>query len=331
MMTENYTEDLGNGVELEMISIPGGLFLMGSDDFDDTRPIHRVTLSPFEMSKYPITQAQYEAVMGSNPSHFKGDNLPVESVSWHDAVEFCRRLSRQTGQHWRLPIEAEWEYACLAGSTGKYCFGNNETLLKDYAWYGKNSDSKTHPVGEKLPNNWGLRDMHGNVWEWCQDWYAPYSDDTATGPQVPADGNYRVLRGGSWDYSQVGARAVYRYDYHPAIRDNAFGFRVVLCRPPSGPDTDGALAPDAALTKISDEGRSAVTSNPENLDKYQLPAKDQMEFATKLFVMCAYEAGELSEEQMMKIFEMSRVRVREFREHCVKTGVRLAEMIERLK
>ncbi len=227
MMTENYTEDLGNGVELEMISIPGGSFLMGSDDFDDTRPIHRVTLSPFEMGKYPITQAQYKAVMGNNPSRFKGDNLPVESISWHDAVEFCRRLSRQTGQHWRLPTEAEWEYACLAGSTGKYCFGNNETLLKDYAWYGKNSDSKTHPVGEKLPNNWGLHDMHGNVWEWCQDWYAPYSSNTATDPQGPADGDYRVLRGGSWVSDRGIARAVFRDYYFPAFRDLNIGFRVV--------------------------------------------------------------------------------------------------------
>lgn len=236
---QNLTEDLGNGVKLEMIAIPGGSFLMGSEDWSDTKPIHRVTLSPFHIGKFQVTQAQWQAVMKTNPSRFKGDTLPVENVSWDDASDFCRKLSEQTGKEYRLPTEAEWEYACLAGSTGKYCFGDDKALLKDYAWYNENSGSKTHPVGEKLPNDWGLHDMHGNVWEWCQDWYDEnyYAElskkSEAANPQGPASGDYRVLRGGSWDFNQDNARAVYRNDYLPAFRDYRFGFRVVCCRPPS--------------------------------------------------------------------------------------------------
>ena len=234
------TIDLGSGVKLEMIAIPGGSFLMGSEDFDDTnKSVHPVTLSPFHIGKFQVTQAQWQAVMKTNPSHFKGDNLPVENVSWNEAVSFCEKLSKQTGQTYRLPTEAEWEYACLAGSTGKYCFGDDEALLKDYAWYDKNSDNKTHPVGEKTPNNWGLHDMHGNVWEWCQDWYSGnYYEELvrqgeAVNPQGPATGDYRVLRGGSWFNDRLDARAVYRNGYHAAYRNLSLGFRVVAARPPS--------------------------------------------------------------------------------------------------
>ena len=234
------TIDLGSGVKLEMIAIPGGSFLMGSEDFDDTnKSVHPVTLSPFHIGKFQVTQAQWQAVMKTNPSHFKGDNLPVENVSWNEAVSFCEKLSKQTGQTYRLPTEAEWEYACLAGSTGKYCFGDDEALLKDYAWYNKNSGDKTHPVGEKLPNNWGLYDMHGNVWEWCSDWYGKnyYAElakqGEAVNPQGPADGDYRVLRGGSWFFSRMFARAVCRNYVLAAVRISNIGFRVVVARPPS--------------------------------------------------------------------------------------------------
>ena len=253
-----------NWQSIETVPIPGGSFLMGSEDFDDTRPIHRVTLSPFEMGKYPITQAQYRAVMGDNPSNFKGDTLPVEQVSWDDAVSFCKKLSKQTGRIYRLPTEAEWEYACLAGSTGKYCFGDDKALLEKYACYYKNSGSKTHPVGEKLPNAWGLHEMHGNVWEWCSDWYdknyyAEFSKQgDAINPQGPAKGEYRVLRGGSWLDVQMFARAVYRSYFHPALRLINIGFRVVLCRPPSSRDTEGALAPETADT-IPAETLNAAT------------------------------------------------------------------------
>ncbi len=236
---ENFVEDLGNGVKLEMIAIPGGSFLMGSEDFTNTKPVHRVTLSPFYIGKFQVTQQQWQAVRGENPSHFKGNNLPVENVSWNDATRFCLKLSEKTGKEYRLPTEAEWEYACLAGSTGKYCFGDDEALLKDYAWYNENSGSKTHPVGEKKPNNWGLYDMHGNVWEWCQDWYdANYYAELskkgeAVNPQGPANENTRVLRGGSWLNNPLLARAVFRVNNRPAIRDDNFGFRVLCSRPPS--------------------------------------------------------------------------------------------------
>jgi len=235
----NFTEDLGNGVKLEMIAIPGGSFLMGSEDFENTKPVHKVTLSPFHIGKFQVTQQQWQAVRGENPSHFKGNNLPVESISWNDATRFCLKLSEKTGKEYRLPTEAEWEYACLAGSTGKYCFGDDEALLEKYAWYRKNSGKQTHPVGEKLPNDWGLHDMHGNVWEWCQDWYdANYyaelaKQGEAVNPQGSAYGELRVLRGGSWDVDLLIARAVYRNNDLPAFRFGNFGFRVVCSCPPS--------------------------------------------------------------------------------------------------
>jgi len=199
---ENFIERLGKGVELEMIAIPGGSFQMGSNERDNEKPIHRVTLSPFHIGKFQITQAQWQAVMGKNPSHFKGDNLPVESISWKDAFEFCLKLSERTGKEYRLPTEAEWEYACRAGSTTRYCFGDDDAMLEQYAWYSKNSGNKTHPVGEKLPNAGGLHDMHGNVWEWCQDWYDEnyYKQSPEKKPQGPTSGEDRVLRGGSWNY-----------------------------------------------------------------------------------------------------------------------------------
>ncbi|MBL8172886.1 MAG: SUMF1/EgtB/PvdO family nonheme iron enzyme [Acidobacteria bacterium] len=236
---ENFVENLGGGVTLDMIAIPGGSFLMGAEDSERTKPVHRVKLSPFHLGKYPVTQAQWKAVMGDNPSHFKGDKRPVEMISWEMAVEFCQKLTKKTGRQYRLPTEAEWEYACLAGSTGKYGFGDDDALLEKYAWYWDNSGNETHPVGEKLPNNWGLYDMHGNVWEWCQDWYdANYyaelsKQGEAVDPQGPASGTSRVLRGGSWGNSQLFARAVYRFTNLPADRDLNIGFRVVLCRPPS--------------------------------------------------------------------------------------------------
>lgn len=128
-------------------------------------------IEEFEMQQTTVTQAQWEEVMGNNPSRIKGDDLPVTNVSWHDAQEFCKRLSERTGDTYRLPTEAEWEYACRAGSTGKWCFGDDESQLDEYAWYYDNSSGTVHPVAQKKPNAWGLYDMHGNVWEWCQDEY----------------------------------------------------------------------------------------------------------------------------------------------------------------
>jgi formylglycine-generating enzyme required for sulfatase activity len=147
---------------LELVEIPAGSFLMGSKERDSEQPIHKVTLKAFRIGKYPVTQGQYEAVMGKNPSYFKGADRPVERVNWHDAVEFCKKLSKQTGQQVSLASEAQWEYACRAGSTGKYCFGDDESKLGDYAWFLANSGRQTYPVGQKKPNGWGLYDMHGN-------------------------------------------------------------------------------------------------------------------------------------------------------------------------
>jgi formylglycine-generating enzyme required for sulfatase activity len=195
--------DCGKGVKLELVSIPSGSFNMGSNDYGDEKPIHSVKLSAFKIGKYPITQKQYQAVIGNNPSYFKGDeNCPVERVSWHEAVAFCDKLSTLTGRTVNLPSEAQWEYACRAGSTTKYYFGDNSNQLRDYAWYSENAEGKTHPVGDKLPNNWELYDMHGNVWEWCEDvWHDNYNSAPNDGTAWLKGGEQsrRVLRGGSWD------------------------------------------------------------------------------------------------------------------------------------
>ena len=217
---------------IEFVNIPAGNFMMGSDAYSSEQPIHRVNVKAFRMGKYPITQKQYLAVMGDNPSNFKGDeNCPVDSVSWHQAVEFCQKLSQRTGQTVRLPSEAEWEYACRAGSTGKYCFGDDESKLGSYAWYTQNSEQKTHPVGKKSSNAWGLHDMHGNVWEWCEDIYhenyqgAP-SDGTAW--INGGDRDVKVLRGGSWGLNAGHCRSVNRYWCNARYQFNDFGFRLLL-------------------------------------------------------------------------------------------------------
>jgi formylglycine-generating enzyme required for sulfatase activity len=175
--------DLGNGIILEMVKIPAGSFLMGSEYYEFTnysaeKPQHQVTLQEYYLGKYPVTQEQYQAVMGNNPSHFQDNSKnPVETVSWNDAKAFCEKVFEKTRQKVRLPTEAEWEYGCRAGTQTRYCFGDDETQLDEYAWYAQNSESKTHPVGQKKPNNWGLYDMHGNAWEWCEDcWHENYQN-----------------------------------------------------------------------------------------------------------------------------------------------------------
>jgi formylglycine-generating enzyme required for sulfatase activity len=224
---------LPGNVPLELIVIPGGEFTMGGDRFDNEKPPHRVGVSPFAIGKYQVTQAQWKAVMGNNPSKFQGDALPVERVSWEEAKAFCEKLSEMTGNEYRLPTEAEWEYAARAGSTGEYCFGDDERLLGDYAWYRENSDKKTHPVGQKTPNAFGLYDMHGNVWEWCSDWYGEdyYKElekgGVAIDPRGPSAGSYRVNRGGGWDDIAVICRSAYRISDAPGFRYDDLGFRLV--------------------------------------------------------------------------------------------------------
>ncbi len=222
-----------NSVGMKFVLIPSGEFTMGSPasekDRDSDETQHKVKITkPFYMQTTEVTQAQWKAVMGNNPSHFKGDNLPVEQVSWDDVQEFLKKLSAKEGAKYRLPTEAEWEYACRGGSTTRFCFGDDESKLGEYAWYGANSDSKTHPVEMKKPNAWGLYDMHGNVCEWCSDWYDKdyYSKSPANDPQGPASGSHRVLRGGCWGDIAGVCRSAFRRWNWPADRDYGIGFRV---------------------------------------------------------------------------------------------------------
>jgi formylglycine-generating enzyme required for sulfatase activity len=233
---KNLILDLPNGVKLELVDISAGSFMMGSDERDAEQPVHRVTVTAFKMGKYPITQKQYEAVMGNNPSHFKSDeNLPVDQVSWLDAIAFCKKLSEMTGQNVMLPSEAQWEYACRAGSTGKYCFGDDDQQLENYAWYDKNSENKTHPVGAKLPNAWGLYDMHGNVWEWCADDWTDNYEGAPTDASIwikdiknyEAPETIKLLRGGSWINYAQNCRSACRDSSFARIQNFDIGFRVV--------------------------------------------------------------------------------------------------------
>ncbi|MCX7047555.1 MAG: formylglycine-generating enzyme family protein [Candidatus Sumerlaeota bacterium] len=228
MPPQIYVEDLGDGVNLEMIWIPAGTFQMGSEEDDNQKPIHAVELDGFWLGKYPVTQAQYMTVIGSNPSCFDGANNPVERVSWDDATKFCEKISQKTGKIYALPSEAQWEYACRAGSQGKYCFGDSWNSLGKYAWFIGNSKEQTHPVGQKKANTWGLFDMHGNVWEWCADWHDQeyYAQSPKRNPTGPAHGTARVLRGGSWDFFPDGCSAARRRSRGPADRDRSFGLRL---------------------------------------------------------------------------------------------------------
>jgi sulfatase modifying factor 1 len=241
------TKEIGG---IAFIYIHGGSFLMGSKDGgSDEKPAHGITVDGFWIGKFEITQSQYEAIMGKNPSHFMGsakshDSLhaggmlregtyeierPVENVSWNDAVEFCRKFSIKYGVRARLPYEAEWEYACRADTSTRYNWGNS--INGDYCWYGDNSDKSTHTVGKKKPNAWELYDMSGNVWEWCMDWYDVkyYRKSPSNNPKGPSSGRYRVLRGGSWDSSgdRVCSHTRY-YKYGHNYKASNLGFRLVL-------------------------------------------------------------------------------------------------------
>jgi formylglycine-generating enzyme required for sulfatase activity len=206
--------------------------LQHMDEFDNERPAHLVTLTkPFFMGKFTVTQEQYQQVMGNNPSNFKGAKNPVEIVSWDDAQEFCKKIGRTTNQTVRLPTEAEWEYSCRAGTQTAYCNGDGVVALKKVGWcsYDGNwgSAGGPKPVGSFQPNAWGLYDMHGNVWQWCQDWYGDYKSDAIVDPQGPAQGAGRVLRGGTWYYIPGFCRSAFRDRSVPGDRSCGLGFRVV--------------------------------------------------------------------------------------------------------
>jgi formylglycine-generating enzyme required for sulfatase activity len=227
-----------NSIGMEFVLIPAGSFTMGADKnfedaSDDETPQHRVRISkPFYLGTYEVTQAQWTAVMGNNPSKYKGRSNPVEQVSWDDIQVFIQRLNQKEGHtRYRLPTEAEWEYAARAGTESTYSFGDDARELGKYAWYDENYRSgSTHPVGQKQPNAWGLYDMHGNVWEWVQDWYGDryYSDSPDTDPKGPSSGSYRVLRGGGWYFSAQYCRAAFRDFNSPDIRYYYVGFRLAL-------------------------------------------------------------------------------------------------------
>jgi formylglycine-generating enzyme required for sulfatase activity len=218
-------------VQIDFVLIPAGTFMMGSEDGEkNEQSVHPVTIRmPFYLGKYEVTQAQWEAVMGHNPSRFTGDpQRPVEKVSWEDVQEFIRLLNvAAKSPKFRLPTEAEWEYAARAGTTTAYSFGDDEKQLGEYAWYDKNSGSTTHPVGRLKPNAWGLYDMYGNVWEWVQDWYVTYTAASAVDPTGPASGSLRVDRGGSWFHGAGDCRSAARGNGRPGGRAGLLGFRLV--------------------------------------------------------------------------------------------------------
>jgi len=226
-----------------LVRIQGGTFV---------RRGYEITVSTFYMGRYEVTQREYEEIMGTNPSRFKGPKLPVEQVSWFDAVEYCNRLSIREGltpaytisgqgvnrtviwkrnaNGYRLPTEAEWEYACRAGTTTTYSWGNQEDAITvgQYAWYANNSGDATKPVGRKQPNAWGLYDMHGNVSEWCWDWWVnSYSVGAQTDPTGASSGSYRIFRGGNWIDSVMVMRSGFEVHEYPYYRDDVLGFRVV--------------------------------------------------------------------------------------------------------
>ena len=223
-----------NGVRFKMIHVKGGTFMMGStsdpkvDTWSDEFPIHRVTLSSFSISEMQVTQELWNAVMKYNVSEFKGDKLPVENVSWEDCQEFIRKLNDETKRNFRLPTEAEWEYAARGGNKSqgyKYAGSDN---LNEVAWYGGNSAKKTHEVGKKKPNELGLYDMSGNVWECCNDWYDNYSSSSQNNPQGPSSGSLRVCRGGSWGSNERRCRVSRRGSITPDNRSSVLGLRLAL-------------------------------------------------------------------------------------------------------
>ncbi len=222
------------GVSFTMVAVEGGTFTMGAtseqggDAYSDEKPAHKVTVSSFHIGQTEVTQELWEAVMGSNPSDFKGSNRPVEQVSWNDCQEFISRLNAKTGKTFRLPTEAEWEYAARGGSRSRgYKYSGSDNIY-DVAWYNDNSGSTTHPVAIKRPNELGLYDMSGNVWEWCSDWYGAYSSSAQSNPTGSSTGSLRVYRGGGWDNNARNCRVSNRSRSSLDVRGINLGLRLAL-------------------------------------------------------------------------------------------------------
>ena len=226
-----------------MVRIAAGRFMMGDKEQVDATP-HEVGIRAFQMDTHLVTQAEYQKVMGSNPSRWKGEKNPVEQVRWSDAVRFCNKRSELAGlppcyelntwkcdfeaTGYRLPTEAEWEYACRAGTVSAYFFGDSPSKLGDYGWFDKNSGGRPRPVGQKQPNPWGLFDICGNVWEWCNDFYKVdyYAQAPLENPRGPATGETKVVRGGAWRVSAESCRSGYRYNENPGYADVCFGYDI---------------------------------------------------------------------------------------------------------
>lgn len=242
---KDFTEKV-SGVELEMVYVKGGTFRMGAtseqgnDAYDREKPVHTVTLSDYYIGKFEVTQGLWEKVMGTTleqqrdkvnsswPFCGVGSDYPMYYVNWEEAQEFCKKLSELTGRKYALPTEAQWEYAARGGvkSAGYKYSGSND--IENVAWYSDNSNSSTHSVGTKQPNELGIYDMSGNVSEWCSDWFDYYSSDAQTDPTGPVSGSNRVLRGGSWGINARYCRVSFRFSYNPSDGDSYNGFRVVL-------------------------------------------------------------------------------------------------------
>jgi len=239
-------KEITNSIDMKLVLVPKGTFMMGSPIEEEGRENdeyqHEVTISKdYYMGVYEVTQSQYEKVIGTNPSYFQGEivggqngSLPVEQVSWEDAVEFCKRLSefpeeKRAGRIYRLPTEAEWEYACRAGTKTAFSFDDEPGLLPEYGWFSRNTSDRTHTVGLHEPNAWGLYDMHGNLWEWCNDWCGEYPKDATSDPSGPTQGTVRVIRGGGWYSVAANCRSARRLGRNPTERKNRdYGFRVAL-------------------------------------------------------------------------------------------------------
>jgi len=227
-----------NSIGMQLKLLPLGTFTMGERGNPSSETPHVVTLTrAFYLGVYEVTNSQWTAVMGNSPKS-QDDDRPVVHVRWEDASEFCHKLSalpeeKAAGRVYRLPTEAEWEYACRAGTTTKFSFGDDEELLKEFGWFAKNSGiyervDQTHRVGLKKPNAWGFFDMHGNVWEWCNDWYSSYEEGVVKDPGGPAGGSGRVFRGGCWYYGADDCRSARRGMFEPTFRSNCLGFRVAM-------------------------------------------------------------------------------------------------------
>ena len=231
---DNISIPVKDGISIDMVRVEAGTFTMGAtpemeNPWDGEKPTHQVTLTnDYYIGKYEVTQALWQAVMGNNPSYFKGDNLPVEKVSWNDCQEFISKLNTITGKTFRLPTEAEWEYAARGGKKSRGYQYSGSSNLSDVAWYKDNSGNKTHAVGSKQANELGIYDMSGNVWEWCQDWYGKYSSSSQTNPTGANSGSNRVRRGGGWGGNAWICRSSYRYSYAPGFSNDSLGLRLVL-------------------------------------------------------------------------------------------------------